>query len=114
MFIFLDAYVRIYMTNDGSVREGDVGEKRFFELLEAIFPEGEENLEKRRNGAFSLDLPGEVIDDLIGLGFIEKEDEDTQAIHNRFTLTSKGLKFLECIEKMNQLLGSSGYPIKKG
>ena len=101
------------MINDGSVRAGDVGEK-FFELLEAIFPEGEENWEKRRNGAFSLDLPEEVIGDLIRLGFIEQEDNEIRQIHNRYTMTPKGLKFLECIEKMNNLLGSTGIPLKKG
>ena len=101
------------MINNGSGRDEDLEEKKFFELLEAIFPEGGENWEKRRNGAFSLDLPQAAIDDLIGLRFIEKEDEP-QETHNRFTMTPKGLKFLECIEKMNQLLGNTGKPIKNG
>jgi len=100
------------MTYDDSGRDGDAAEKKFFELLEAIFPEGEDKLGKRGNGAFSLDLPEDVIYDLIGKGFIEKEDEDLQAIHNRYTMTLKGLKFLECIDRMNQLLGFSGNPMK--
>ena len=102
------------MINDGSGREGDVREKKFFELLEAIFPEAGENWEKRRNGAFSLDLPQAAINDLIGLRFIEKEEDEIRETYNRFTMTPKGLKFLECIEKMNQLLGITGNLNKKG
>ena len=100
------------MVNDGSEWEGDVEEDKLYQLLEAIFPEGEEGQGRRDSGIFYLDLPEEIINDLLRLGFIEVEDQDrdVQPDQNRYTVTPKGLRFLECIDKMNQLLSNSGNP----
>jgi hypothetical protein len=92
--------------------EDEIKEEMLYSLLEAIFPEDDERWGKRGTDEFSLDLPEDTVAELIELGFIEKEDEaqDIMSFQNCYNITPKGIRFLECIDKMNHLLSNSGGP----
>jgi len=92
--------------------EGEIKEEKLYSLLEAFFPEDDEKWGKRGTGRFSLDLPEGTLDELIELGLIEKEDEapDIVSSQNCYNITLKGIRFVECVDRMNHLLGNSGDP----